>query len=283
VGRLTVLVTGAGGQVGREVAAAFAAAGDDVVATDHARLDIADRDAVLGAVTSVRPDIVVNPAAWTDVDGCQRDPDRAFAVNALAVRHLAEACRRTGAHLVHVSTDYVFDGAKGTPYDEWDDTNPLSVYARSKLAGELEVDPAGAVIRTAWVFSRHGGNFVQTVLDRAAAGAPLRIIDDQTGTPTAADDLAAMVRRLAVARRPGLFHVTNGGQTTRYEQARQILAAAGMDPDSVEAIPSSALDWVAPRPANTALDNAVLRLAGIPGLPDHREAVERIVKELRAS
>ncbi|MBW8824795.1 MAG: sugar nucleotide-binding protein, partial [Acidobacteria bacterium] len=186
------------------------------------------------------------------------------------------------AHLVHVSTDYVFDGDKGLPYHEWDDTGPLSVYARSKLAGEVEVDPAWTVVRTSWVFSRHGGNFVQLVLDRAAAGEPLRFIDDQVGSPTAADDLARLLRRLAVERLPGLFHATNGGPTNRYEQAREILRAAGMDPARVEPIPSSALEWLATRPVNTALDNAALRLSGIPLLPDHREPLERIVKELTA-
>jgi dTDP-4-dehydrorhamnose reductase len=275
-----VLVTGTGGQVGRATAEACAAAGDEVVAADRARLDIADRDAVLGAITSWRPDVVVNPAAYTDVDGCERDPDRAWAVNALAVRHLADACGRAGAHLVHVSTDYVFDGAKGSPYHEWDETGPLGVYARSKLAGEREAGPGATVVRTSWVYGRHGGNFVQTVLDRAAAGQPLRFIDDQTGTPTNAEDLALLLRRLAVSRVPGLFHGTNGGQVTRYQQAREILAAAGRDPEQAEPITSDELPWVAPRPVYTVLDNAALRLSGMPLLPDYREAMERLVKEL---
>jgi dTDP-4-dehydrorhamnose reductase len=277
-----VLVTGTGGQVGRAVAERCAAAGDEVLAADRARLDIADRDAVLGLVTAWRPDVVVNPAAYTDVDGCERDPDRAWAVNALAVRHLAEACGRAGAHLVHVSTDYVFDGAKGSPYHEWDETGPLGVYAHSKLAGEREAGPGATVVRTSWVYSRHGGNFVQTVLDRAAAGRPLRFIDDQTGTPTNAEDLAGLLRRLAVSRVPGLFHGTNGGEVTRYQQAREILAAAGRDPERAEPISSDELPWVAPRPVYTVLDNAALRLSGMPLLPDYRESMERLVKELVA-
>ncbi|MBW8827559.1 MAG: dTDP-4-dehydrorhamnose reductase, partial [Acidobacteria bacterium] len=199
---MKVLITGAGGQVGRELVGAFD--GWDVIAADRTQLDISDRTAVLGAITTLRPDVVLNPGAFTNVDGCERDPDRAYAVNALGVRHLADGCRRVDAHLVHVSTDYVFDGDKGLPYHEWDDTGPLSVYARSKLAGEAEVDPACTVVRTSWVFSRHGGNFVQLVLDRAAAGEPLRFIDDQVGSPTAADDLARLLRRLAVERLPGL-------------------------------------------------------------------------------
>ena len=145
---MRVLVTGAAGQVGRATAEHCAALGDDVVATDRAALDITDRDAVLAAITTLRPDAVVNPAAWTDVDGCEGDPDRAYAANTLAVRHLAEACRLAGAHLLHVSTDYVFDGRKGAPYTEWDETGPLSVYARSKLAGEREAGADATVVRT---------------------------------------------------------------------------------------------------------------------------------------
>jgi dTDP-4-dehydrorhamnose reductase len=277
---MKVLVTGSGGQLGRATVACCVAAGDDVVAAEHATLDISDRDAVLAAVTSLRPDLVVNAAAFTDVDGCERDPDRAFAANALAVRHLAEACRRADAHLVHVSTDYVFDGRKGAPYIEWDDTGPLSVYGRSKLAGEHEAGPGTTVVRTAWVFSGGDRNFVRTVLDRAAADEPLRFIDDQLGSPTLAGDLAAVLRRLGVSRAPGVFHATNAGATSRYEQARCVLRAAGMDPDRVEAISSAELPWVAERPAATVLDNAALRLSDVPALRHHVDAIEEVVKEL---
>lgn len=277
---MRVLVTGAGGQVGRAVAAVCSDSGDDVVAADRAALDISDRDAVLAAVTSLRPDVVVNPGAYTDVDGCERDADRAYATNALGVRFLADACRRVGAHLVHVSTDYVFDGAKGSPYHEWDEPNPLSVYARTKLGGEREAGPAATVVRTSWVFSRYGRNFVQTVLDRAASGEPLRIIDDQVGGPTDAASLAVVLRRLAVDRAPGLFHATNAGSSTRFQQAREILTAAGLDPARVEPISSAELPWVAARPACTVLDNAALRSTGIPALPHYLEVLEPLVKDL---
>jgi len=277
---MKVLITGTGGQVGHAMAEHCAAQGDDVVAADRAALDITDRDAVLAAITTLQPDVVVNPAANTDVDGCERDPDAAYAVNSLAVRHLADGCRLAGAHLVHVSTDYVFDGRKGAPYVEWDETGPLSVYARSKLGGEREAGPDATVVRTSWVFSRGGKNFVQAVLDRAAAGGPLRYIDDQRGTPTLADDLAVVLRQLAVERRTGLFHVSNGGETTRFDQARRVLAAAGLDPDQVVPITSDELPWVAERPSATVLDNAALRLSGMRALRDHTEALDEVVKEL---
>jgi dTDP-4-dehydrorhamnose reductase len=280
-----VLVTGAGGQLGRELVAAFA--GLDVVAATRADLDVGDRDVVLGAITTVRPDAVVNAASWTAVDDCERDPDRAFHVNALGARHVADACRRVGATLCHVSTDYVFDGTKREPYHEWDEPAPASVYGCSKLAGEHEtfrLCPDATVARTSWLFGAHGQNMVKTVLRLAASPGELRFVDDQRGCPTSAADLAAAIRVLVTGRLPGLFHVTNQGPTTWFEFARTVLAAAGDDPDRVVAIRTADLDppRPAPRPANSVLDNAALRLTGVPLLADHHEPLERLVKELIA-
>lgn len=273
-----VLITGAEGQLGRELLEAFAAL--DATGLGHDRLDVADRDAVLGAVTGLRPDLIVHAAAWTAVDACEADPDRAFAVNTLGCRHVAEAARRVGAHVVAVSTDYVFDGTKDAPYDEWDEPNPRSVYGRSKLAGERELDPGSTVVRTSWVFGRHGGNFVKTVLRLASGPGELRMVDDQRGCPTAADDLAAQIRRLAGERRPGTFHVTNQGATSWCQLAREVLRLAGDDPARVTPIASTELARPATRPTNSVLDNRALRLSGIPLAPDHREPLERLVKEL---
>lgn len=280
---MRVLVTGAGGQLGRELAEVFAGPSIDLVALDRSALDVADRDAVLGAVTTLRPDAVVHPAAWTAVDACEGDPDRAFRVNALGTRHVADAARRVGAHVTYVSTDYVFDGTKPAPYVEWDDPSPASVYGRSKLGGERELDPGSTVVRTAWVFGRHGGNMVKTLLRLASAGdGEVRFVDDQRGCPTAADDLASVIRHLVTARLPGTFHVTNTGPTTWFDFARDVFAAAGADPQRVAPISTAELDppRPAPRPANSVLDNAALRLSGIPLLPDHREPMGRLVKEL---
>jgi len=273
-----VLVTGAGGQLGRELVEVFADV--DVVGADHRQLDVADRDAVLEAVTSLRPDIVVHAAAWTAVDACEADPDRALAVNALACRHVAEGARRVGAHVVHVSTDYVFDGAQADAYDEWDAPNPLSVYGRSKWGGELELDQTSTVVRTSWVFGRHGANVVKTVLRLAAGDDPIAFVDDQRGCPTAAADLAAVIRILALDALPGVFHVTNGGPTTWYELAREVLRLSGRDPDRVAPVTTATLNRPAPRPMNSVLDNAALRLSGFAPLPDHREPLARLVKEL---
>jgi len=279
-----VLVTGAGGQLGRDLVAAFE--GWEVVAADRGRLDVGDRDQVLGAITATNPDVVVHAAAWTAVDACESDADRAWRVNALGTRHVADGCARVGAYLCAVSTDYVFDGTSAVPYTEWDATNPLSVYGRSKLGGEREalgLAPGASVVRTSWLCGAGGANFVRTMVRLAAEGdGTVPVVDDQHGCPTFTADLAGMLRRVAAARLPGLFHVTNGGSTTWYGLARETFAAAGADPDRVVPITTAELDPPRParRPPRSVLDNAALRLSGLPLLPDHREPLERLVKEL---
>jgi dTDP-4-dehydrorhamnose reductase len=276
-----VLITGAGGQLGTDLARHCAERGDDVVACDRAALDLGDRDSVAQAITSVRPDVVVNAGAWTAVDDCESDPDRAFRINALGVRWVSDAARRVGAHLVQVSTDYVFDGTKPGAYVEWDPPAPVSVYGRSKLGGELEVDPSATIVRTAWVCGAHGSNMLKTVL-RLADRPELAFVDDQRGSPSFTADLAEAIRRLAVARLPGTFHVTNQGETTWYGFVRDILEAIGADPDKVRPITTAELDppRPAPRPANSVLDNAALRLGGLPLLPHYRDALARALEEL---
>ncbi len=275
-------MTGAGGQVGRELVDAFAV--HDVVACDHAAVDVGDRERVLAAVTETRPDVVVHAAAWTDVDGCEGDPDRAWRVNALGTRHVVQAARLVGARVCYVSTDYVFDGASGRPYTEWDPTGPISMYGRSKLGGEQELWPDDTVVRTSWVCGRHGRNFVRTIVERAEQGLELKVVDDQHGCFTLASDLAGMIRRLVVDRRPGLYHVTNQGPTTWFGLAREAVRLAGLDPELVRPVVTADLDppRAAVRPPSAVLDNAALRLCDIPLLPDHRDALARLVPEVAA-
>jgi dTDP-4-dehydrorhamnose reductase len=279
-----VLVTGAGGQLGHDVAAVCSAAGDEVVAATRADLDVGDRDAVYQAILELAPDVVVHGGAWTAVDACESDPDRAYRVNALGARWVADASRRAGAHLCYVSTDYVFDGTKDGPYVEWDATNPQSVYGRSKLGGEHEVAahaPGATVVRTSWVCGEHGHNMVKTVLSLADR-PELAFVDDQRGCPSFTADLAVAIRRLVAARLPGTFHVTNQGAVSWYEFVRAILSAAGHDPAKVRPISTAELDppRPAPRPANSVLDNAALRLAGQPLLPHHEESLAKLVSAL---
>jgi len=286
---MRVFITGAGGQLGVDLVTATNRAGPhhEVIAAGHDRLDVADRDAVLQAITSTSPDVIVHAGAWTAVDACEADPDRAFAVNALGSRHVAEAAGRAGSHLIYVSTDYVFDGRRQEPYREWDATNPLSVYGRSKLGGEVEVRclvPGATVVRTSWVCGANGANMVKTVLRLAAERPELAFVDDQHGCPTFTEDLAGMILQLAAARLPGVFHVTNQGPTTWYRFACEVLTAAGADRSIVRPITTAELQppRPAPRPANSVLDNAALRLQGIPLLADHHEPLERLVKQLAA-
>lgn len=282
---MRVAITGAGGQLGRDVALACVAAGDEVHAFEHASLDVTDPAAVRDAIGALAPDAVIHCAAWTAVDACESDAERAEQANHLAVRWVAEACAASGAHLVHISTDYVFDGNKPSPYVETDATNPLSVYGRSKLGGEHEALALGeraAVARTSWVCGEYGANMLKTVLRLAAERPELQFVDDQRGHPSFTADLAPMLRRLAAERHSGVFHVTNQGAVSWYEFAREVVAASGRDPDMVRPISTADLQPPRPahRPANSVLDNAALRAAGLPELRDFRQALRELVARL---
>lgn len=293
---LRVLITGSGGQLGRDLEAAFTGRGSgqltggmrstaEVIALDHSHLDVSDRDAALAAVVGVEPDVVVHAGAWTAVDACESDPDRAFAVNSLGTRYVVEGARLCGARVIYISTDYVFDGRLERAYVEWDDTNPLSVYGRSKLGGERETGDVDTIVRTSWVFGRHGANMMYTALRLARdTEGPLRFVDDQRGCPTCTADLAEAVRLLAAERRSGTFHVTNQGATTWFEFVKAVLDAGGFDAARVEPVKTADLTprRPAPRPANSVLDNAAFRLGGLPLLPYWKEPLERLVKELTA-
>jgi dTDP-4-dehydrorhamnose reductase len=284
---MRVLITGGAGQLGTDLAAHCTASGDDVIAVDRRTLDIADRGQVLGAITTARPDVVVNCAAWTAVDACEGDPATAMRVNGHAVRWLAEACGRSGAHLVQVSTDYVFDGTLDRPYHEHDVPAPRSVYGSTKLAGEREALALGTgatVVRTSWVCGAHGPNMVKTVMRLAGSQPTLSFVADQVGHPTFTADLAPALRRLALDRLSGIVHVTNQGACSWFEFAAAVVSAMGLDPSMVRPIATADLDppRPAPRPANSVLDNAVMRSAGMPLLRDHREPLAELVAALMA-
>jgi dTDP-4-dehydrorhamnose reductase len=277
---MRVLITGAGGQLGRDLVDAFAPT-HEVVATTRAELDLADRDSVMGAICSAEPDVVVHAGAWTSVDACESDPDLAFLVNALGTRHVAAASRIVDAHLCYVSTDYVFDGDAVGPYNEWATPIPRSVYGASKLAGEREVAalcPGSTIVRTSWVVSAHGRNFLTTMLRLAAERDELKVVNDQRGCPTFTGDLASLIRRLAIGRFAGVYHASNQGVTTWFSFARAILAAAGDDPAKVRQITTAEFAAPAPRPRNSILDNLALRASGIPLLPHWEHTLPSVVQ-----
>lgn len=280
---MRIFLTGARGQLGTDLAERLSSAGHELTAVDIDDLDLGERDEVIEAIVAARPEAIVHPAAFTAVDLCESEPDTAFRVNVLGTRHIVEAARRVGAPVTYVSTDYVFDGTKDAPYVEWDTPNPRSVYGRSKLAGERELDPGSTIIRTSWVCGFHGANMVKTILRLAANPGTLRFVDDQRGHPTFTSDLAAAIGTLVEDTRPGLFHVTNQGAVSWYEFARAVLEAAGGDPERV--VPCATADLQPPRPAtrpaNSVLDNAAFRLSGLPETRDFHEPLAELVARLQ--
>ena len=279
---MKVLITGANGQLGHELVRASIASGHEVVATSHETLDITDESAVELAIRTARPDVVIHAAAWTAVDACESDPEKALLVNGTATKYVADAAHAVGAHVVYISTDYVFDGNKNSPYEEDDAPNPQSVYGASKLAGERALGATDAIVRIAWVCGFYGANMVKTIL-RLAEQPQLKFVDDQIGNPTFADDAAAMIVRLAAEKRSGTWHVTNQGDVSWYEFAREVLIAGGFDPDKVAPIKTHELQPPRPakRPHNSVLNNGSLKNARIDLLPDFRIPLKRLVSQLQ--
>jgi len=228
----------------------------ELIGKDVEDFDITKEDHCEKVVAEVAPEVVINAAAYTNVDGCESDRDRCMAVNALGVKNVALACRARGSMLVHFSTDYVFDGGKGAPYTEDDLPAPLNVYGASKLEGERFLQAfcdRYLLIRTAWLYGRHGKNFVKAILDKAAAQKSLEVVDDQIGSPTCSWDLAAAVQLLIEGGHQGVFHVTSRGHCSWCEFARKILEYAGKNDVSIRPIHSSQLSRPAVRPAWSVL------------------------------
>ena len=276
------MITGAAGQLGTDLVQAATARGDEVVAVDHQRLDITDASAVSAFVQAESPDTIINCAAWTAVDNCESDADRAQLVNAAAVEYLASAADAAGAHLLQISTDYVFDGTKVGAYVESDATNPQSVYGASKLGGE-QAAAEHTIARISWVCGEHGNNMVKTILRLAGEHDTLSFVDDQRGHPCFTADLAPKLLDLAEARAGGIFHVTNQGAVSWFEFAQEVLRASGADPERVSPIATADLQPArpAPRPANSVLDNGRLVAEGFgPLLRDFREPLAELVAAL---
>lgn len=251
----------------------------DVVG-DVVPMDITNTADVMNTISASRPDVVIHAAAYTDVDGCEREPDKAYRVNGVGTWNIATACRENDAAMVYVSTDFVFDGEKTEPYTEYDRTNPLGHYGGSKLAGERhvrELCPRHFITRTAWLYGEHGKNFPYTIMNASKTRKELKVVADQIGSPTSTVDLAATIKDLISSPMYGTYHVTNSGSCSWYEFAKEILRIAGIT--DVEVKPILAEDWPSPtkRPKYSVLRRYSLELQGRDNLRPWQEALKEFI------
>ena len=278
-----LLITGASGQLGTDLVLSARNSGHEVIAASHNDLDITDKSLVGRIVGEANIDAIIHAAAWTAVDACESDPQKAMAVNRDGTANIVAAARESGARVIYISTDYVFDGTKPTPYIESDLPNPQSVYGASKLAGEQQLDISqDAVVRISWVCGEHGANMVKTILRLAATNPMLTFVDDQIGSPTFTSDAAPAIVELATSDSAGIWHLTNQGSTSWFGFARDVLTCAGLDANRVLRTSTDELKPARPakRPANSVLDNARMRQANLTLLDDYHIALQRLVDVL---
>ena len=278
---MKVVVTGALGLVGRAVVSHVAAEGESVVGFDHSALDITNRSAIENAFASEHPEVVVNCAAWTDVDGCESDRERAMAANAQGPELLAMGCSKIGALFITISTDYVFDGTKEGFYTQQDEPRPISVYGVSKLEGERRAQAAWArtiVVRSGYIFGAGGRNFLSTLISRASRGEPVKAIKDMVGTPTYAVDLAARIYDLARLDRPNLYHVVNAGDGASFADfASCALEKAGLSNNLLQPVSLDSLERPAPRPRNSRLRCLLSEDLGLEPLPLWQDSLAQFI------
>jgi dTDP-4-dehydrorhamnose reductase len=277
-----ILLTGPTGQVGSALLDTLPSLGE-VIPVDRSELDLANAASIRAAVREVRPEVIVNAAAYTAVDRAESEEQLALVINRDGSAVLAEEAARFGALLVHFSTDYVFDGEKASPYDETDSPNPLNAYGRSKLAGEQAIQAAGGrhlILRTSWVYAASGKNFLLTMLALARQGKALRVVDDQFGAPTSNLMIAAAVPEAIRRGGSGVFHMSAQGETTWYRFARAIFEATGTQA-SLVAIPSSDYKTPARRPRNSMLDNAKLEQHFGIRMPSWQDGMRQVIQALR--
>ena len=279
---MKILVTGVSGQLGYDVERGLDQRGIEHLGTSSRELDITDREAVERLMESYRPDAVIHCAAYTKVDLAEDEPERCWAVNADGTRNVAAACRRTGAKLLYISTDYVFPGTGERSYETGDPTGPVNTYGRSKLAGELAVQSLLEkyfIVRISWVFGKNGNNFVKTMLRLAETRAELSVVCDQIGSPTYTADLAPLLCDMVQTERYGVYHATNEGTCAWAEFAEAIFELAGRQV-AVHPIATSAYPTKAARPLNSRMSKESLRDNGFQALPEWKDALARYLKEI---
>lgn len=279
---MKVVVTGAKGQLGTDVVHLLADRGYEVYGYGREELDITNFDQVKQVIAEVRPDVVIHAAAYTKVDLAESEPEQAFLINAYGTRNVAVASEAVGAKLVYISTDYVFDGTANEPYNEFAPTNPLSVYGKSKLAGEQFVRDLHSkffIVRTSWVYGKHGNNFVKTMLKLAQERDELMVVHDQVGCPTYTVDLANCILELIQTEKYGVYHVSNSGRCSWYEFAKAIFEEAGI---KVKVNPCTTKDFPrpAPRPAYSVFEHMALRLNGFKAMSNWRDSLRVFLGKL---
>lgn len=285
---MRVLITGADGQLGRDAAEIFAAAGHAVFAAGREQLDITDQIQCDTVTSGFKPDVILHCAAYTAVDAAEQDEDGAYFINADGTRNMAVAAEKCGAKLIYISTDYVFDGESELPYREYDSPSPRSVYGKSKLAGEMLVQSLTSrffIVRTSWVYGQHGQNFVGTIRRLAQEKPVIQVVNDQTGAPTYTVDLSRFLLALAQTEKYGIYHASNTGACSWYEFAEAILqeeaaitgkaAAAKLVPCTTDEFPRPA-----PRPRSSILDHMAIRNSGLTDLRPWREALREFLFEM---
>jgi dTDP-4-dehydrorhamnose reductase len=280
MGHMNILLTGASGQLGSDLV--------HLLSEDHAMtaltrrdLDVTDRSEVMAAAARFQPQVIIHAAAYTQVDEAESHQEMAYAINAEGTAYVAEAARKSGAKLVYVSTDFVFDGTKGSAYLEDDCPNPINVYGRTKLQGEQlvkQILDEYFIVRTAWLFGASGRNFVRTIHALAMSRPVIYAAEDAIGSPTHSLELARFIRSLMETGHYGTYHGTCQGHCSRYEFAREIVSLAGLDPRKVIPVPSSEFDLPARRPANSALESSSIPQRELSCLPDWRTALRSYMK-----
>lgn len=286
---MKLLVTGANGQVGSEVVEVARNQGHHVTALGHGNietggLDLEDHNSIQQALATTQPDVVIHCAAWTNVDACELNPQRAMAINGDATAVLATAAQQIGARVVYISTDYVFDGTH-SEYNEDATPNPINEYGRSKLAGEQSLSPHDTIVRTSWVCGQHGHNIVKTVLDMASRSQPMSFVDDQIGRPTFVEDLAPALVHIATQDMTGVIHATNSTTLSWHQFAKEILTAGSYNLNLLTAIPTSELTppRPAPRPQRSILVGKALALSKYGPMPPINLSLNSLVHHLRSS
>ena len=277
---LKVWIVGAEGQIGEAINEVLDPLEIEALNTDKNELDITQTDEVLRFGEIHRPDVIINCAAVTDVELCEREPEHAFRVNALGARNLSIVARKIGAKMVQLSTDDVFDGLASKPYTEFDETAPRTVYGKSKLAGERyvkEFTHKHFIIRSNWVYGK-GNNFVNRVLAAADAGQSLSVAEDQYGSPTSAKDLAGIILYLIMTNEHGTYHATCKGVCSRYEFAQEILRLAGKQ-EQLNPVPTPQSDLSSARPAYAVLDNFILRIIEVYDMPQWKDSLAEFMNE----